>query len=85
MDNKQTLTTGDPLNAAIAMVLTLAQTEARMTDVALAKAAQVNVQSLRRWMDDVRPMPASPFVRITEALGVEPSEVVRLARQRLAK
>lgn len=85
MDNKTPATTGDPLNAAIAMVLRLAQTEIGITDVALAKAADVKVQSLRRWLDDERPMPASPFVRITEALRVDPSEVVRRARQRLGE
>jgi len=85
MDNMKRPKTGDPLSAAIAMVLCLAQTEAHMTDVALAREADVKVQSLRRWMDDERPMPATPFVRIAEALGVDPSEVVRRARQRLAK
>ncbi|POH58757.1 hypothetical protein C3B59_18390 [Cryobacterium zongtaii] len=85
MDNKKPATTGDPLNAAIAKVLRLAQTEVDITDVALARKADVKVQSLRRWLDDERPMPASPFVRITDALGVDASEVVRRARQRLGE
>lgn len=85
MDNTRAAITGDPLNGAIALVLRLAQTEARMTDIALAAKVDVKVQTLRRWLADERPMPATPFVRIAEALGVEPSEVIRRARQRLSE
>ena len=50
-----------------------------------AEGSDDALSQFRRWLDDERPMPASPFIRITEALGVEPSEVVRRARQRLAE
>jgi transcriptional regulator with XRE-family HTH domain len=85
MDNKQPVNTGDPLNAAVAKVLRLAQTEMDISDVALAQRADVKVATLRRWLDDKRPLPASPFVRIAEALDVDPTEVIRRARLRLAE
>ena len=85
MDKKEKNTTGDPLHAAITTVLRLIQEEAQITDVAIAKATALKVQSIRRWMDDERPMPATAFMQIAEALGTDPNEVIRRARQRLSE
>ena len=85
MDNMKPVDAGDPLNAAVAKVLRLAQTEVDITDVALAIQADVKVQTLRRYLDGARPMQVGPFIRISDALGVDSTEVIRRARQRLAE
>lgn len=85
MDKKNLEKTGDPLHAAITLVLRLIQEEVQITDTAIAQKIDVKVQSLRRWMNDERPMPATAFLKIAEALGVDPNEVVRRARQRLSE
>jgi hypothetical protein len=85
MDNKQPARTGDPFNAAIMLALRNAQREARISDVALAQAVDVKVQTLRRWMDDERAMPASPFLRISTTLGVDVSQLLADTQAQIAK
>lgn len=85
MDNKQPALTGDPLNALVMRALRIAQADARMSDVALSKMVDVRVQTLRRWMDDERAMPASPFLRIAAALNVDVSALLDDAQAQISK
>jgi ribosome-binding protein aMBF1 (putative translation factor) len=85
MDNKQPALTGDPLNAVVMRALRNAQHDAKMSDVALAQKVDVKVQTLRRWMDDERAMPASPFLRIAAALGVNVSALLDSAQAQISK
>lgn len=75
----------DLLNEAIASELSHRQLDAKISDVSLSKTTGVNVQSLRRYMEGTRAMPATAFVLLAHALGTDATTVVEAARARLAQ
>jgi plasmid maintenance system antidote protein VapI len=78
MDNK-TEKALDPLVAAIAEILDAKQHKAKISDIALAETVGLPVVSVRRYIAGTRDMPASAFVKITKALGLNSEEVVSAA------
>ena len=75
----------DPLVVALAAELDHAQLEAGLSDVALARATGINVQSLRRYLNGEREMRSTQFLIVTEALNVKPDDIAEAAKKRLEK
>jgi transcriptional regulator with XRE-family HTH domain len=80
MDNIQ-----DPLIAAIAAELDAAQHASKLSDVAIARATGIPVQSVRRYINGEREITASRFILIADAIGVDPGDIAAAAKLRLAK
>jgi transcriptional regulator with XRE-family HTH domain len=75
----------DPLVIALGAELDHARLDAKLTDVALARATNINVQSLRRYLNGEREMGSTQFLIVTEALGVDAGEIAEAAKKRLTK
>jgi transcriptional regulator with XRE-family HTH domain len=75
----------DPLVVALAAELEHAQLDAKLTDVALARATGIDVQSLRRYLKGEREMRSTQFLIITEALNVSADDIADAAKKRLAE
>jgi transcriptional regulator with XRE-family HTH domain len=75
----------DPLIAAIAAELEDLQHAAKLSDIAIARATGIPVQSVRRYINGERELGASRFILIADALGVSASTIATAAKQRLVK
>jgi hypothetical protein len=75
----------DPLVVAMAFELEHAQLDAGMTDVAVSKKTGIPVQSVRRYLNGEREMSSTQFLIVTEALDVDPADIAKAAKARLAK
>lgn len=74
------------LNAAVAAQIRAEAAAAKLTDKALAKKADVNYASLRRWLGkdigNVRHIDVAVLGALADALGLSAAEIVRRAVER---
>jgi transcriptional regulator with XRE-family HTH domain len=77
-------TYGERLDAALAAQIKVELAEREMEQKALASALSIESATLSRYMTNKRSMPMHTFVKVAEAFGLSPYELMKRAEARIA-
>ena len=75
--------TKDAYNSAIAAIMRARKAELRLTFEALEKSSGINLRTLKRLVNDERPFVMGNFVKLANALELDPAAVVQSAADRV--
>ena len=75
----------DPYNSAIAAIMRARKAELRLTFEELETKSGINLRTLKRLVNDQRPILMGNFVKLAAALELDPAETVQAAADRVEK
>ena len=73
----------DPYNSSIAAIMRARKAELRLTFEELEAGSGINLRTLKRLINDQRPILMGNFVKLAAALKLDPAAVVQSAADRV--